>query len=159
MKQVFEKDPAEALDYSVEFIAHAARYREPNTDYMTGTRVQPLRSTGLEYNASTGGRTGTSEPRWPTTVGQTVTDGSVVWTAAAISSGSLVRTLSSVVWTLDTGITKSAQTEQGTKSTAVISGGTLGQTYMVRVDGTFSDSTVRTATFWISVKRPRTVAT
>ena len=158
MNQTFEKDPAEALDYSVEFIAHAARYREPNTDYNTSTKVQPKRATGLEYNASTGGRTGTDEPRWPTTVAQTVTDGSVIWTAAAISTASLTRTLSSATWTADTGLTVSGQALQGTKSTATISGGTLGQTYLVRVDGTFSDATVRTATFWVTIARPRTVS-
>jgi hypothetical protein len=44
-----------------------------------------------------------------------------------------------------------------TRSGAIISGGTLGQTYQVRVDGTFSDGTVKSAVFFLKIARPRTV--
>lgn len=152
-----EKDPAEALDYSVEFDRHCARFREPNTDYALNTRVRPKRATGLQYTG-TAGRTGTDEPRWPLTVGGTVVDGSVTWTAEAISTSSLVRTLSSASWTPDAGITVATPIVSGTKATALISGGTLGQAYLVRVDGTCSDGTIRSAAFWLKITRPRTVA-
>jgi len=151
-----EKDPAEALDYSIEFERHCARFREPNTDYALNTRVRPKRATGLQYVA-TAGRSGTEEPRWPTSVGGTVVDGSITWTAEAISTSSLIRTPSSASWAADSGITVATPVISGTKASALISGGTLGQQYLVRCDGTFSDGTIRSAAFWLKITRPRTV--
>lgn len=155
--RTFEQDPAETLDYSIEFAGHCARLREPDSDYSTGTRVRPARATGFQYNASTGGRTGTTEPRWPTTVGGTVVDGSVTWTAEAVSTTSLRRTLISASWAGDTGLSVGTPSTSGTKSTALISGGTLGQRYLVRVTGTCSDTTAPVASFWIEFKRPARV--
>lgn len=42
-------------------------------------KVVPLAYNGYVYAASTGGITGASEPIWPTTIGPTVNDGTVVW--------------------------------------------------------------------------------
>jgi hypothetical protein len=153
---MFEKDPAEALDYAVEFESHCTKLREPNTTYALDARVRPARATGLQYKA-TAGVTGTDEPRWPTAATLTVVDGSVTWTAEAMSSGSLARTLASCIWTLDSGITASGQIDTATRSLAIISGGVLGQRYSVRVDATFTDGTVRTELFTIKIARPRTI--
>lgn len=46
------------------------------TDY-----VAPTTSTGLRYECTTAGTSGTTEPDWPIEPGETVTDGTVVWTA------------------------------------------------------------------------------
>jgi hypothetical protein len=151
----FEQDPAETLDYSVEFGGHCARVREAGTDYVTGTRIRPAKDTGYQFNASTGGHTATVEPRWPTS--GTVADGSVIWTAEAISTASLRRTLSSAAWAADTGITVGTQSTVGTKATALISGGTLGQTYLIRCTGTCSDGTLATGAFYVEFKRPARV--
>jgi len=40
----------------------------------------PTVSNGFYYKCTTGGTTGGTEPTWPTTIGTTVSDGSVVWT-------------------------------------------------------------------------------
>jgi hypothetical protein len=152
-----EKDPAESLDYAVEFDRHCVRLREPNTDYSINTRVRPARATGLQYTATVAGRSGTDEPRWPTTVGGTVQDGSITWTAEAVSVASLLRSLNTATWTADTGVTVATPTTTTTRASALISGGQLGQKYLVRCDGTFSDGTIRSAAFWLSIVRPRTV--
>lgn len=155
----FEKDPGETLDYTAEFDSHCARLREPNTDYALNAIVLSQRATGFEYKATTAGRSGTPEPRWPVTAGQTVTDGSVVWTAQAVTAGSLLRALSSASWSSDTGITVGSPTTAGTRSTVMISGGTEGQDYDVLCTGTCSDGTYPVVSFTIKVRRPaRTVS-
>lgn len=52
------------------------------TTIATGTYGQPsaAHSNGLYFKATTGGTVGSVEPTWPTTIGSTVTDGSVTWT-------------------------------------------------------------------------------
>jgi hypothetical protein len=154
----FEKDPGETLDYAADFTSHCARFREPNTDYSTNAVVVPKRATGLQYKATTGGRSGTDEPRWPLTATQTVKDGSITWTAEAVNADSLMRTLSSVSWAADTGITLGATSTSGTRSTVLISGGTEGQDYDVVCTGTCSDNTFPVVTFTIKIRRPARMA-
>lgn len=56
-----------------------------NTPYVAGAKVQPSfplhdsNGVPLEFEVLTAGTTGGSEPAWPTTVGSTVTDGTVVF--------------------------------------------------------------------------------
>jgi hypothetical protein len=154
---ILEKDPAETLDYSVDFERHCARIREPNRDYALNVRVRPARPTGLQYVASVAGRSGANEPRWPTTVGGTVVDGSITWTAEVVSASSLIRTLSGASWTADTGVTVSTQTISGSVASCLLSSGKLGQSYLIRCDGTFSDGTVKTGAFYLALSRPRSI--
>lgn len=52
------------------------------TAYSLGAKVQPLASpNGYRYECTTAGTSDASEPTWPTaTIGDTVSDGTVVWT-------------------------------------------------------------------------------
>jgi hypothetical protein len=43
-------------------------------------RVRTSARNGYRYKATVGGTTGSSEPTWPTTIGNTVVDGGVTWT-------------------------------------------------------------------------------
>lgn len=53
-----------------------------STVYAIGSAARPaVTRNGFTYQCTTAGTSGASEPVWPTTAGQTVTDGSVVWTA------------------------------------------------------------------------------
>jgi hypothetical protein len=55
---------------------------ESATAYSTGDFVIPEGPpTGLRYVCVSGGTSGASEPSWPTTIGETVSDGSVTWEA------------------------------------------------------------------------------
>ncbi len=44
------------------------------------TLRRPTTSNGYQYEVTTAGTTGTTEPTWPTTIGATVTNGTVVFT-------------------------------------------------------------------------------
>jgi hypothetical protein len=150
------QDPQDELDYTADFRAHCVRYREPGVDYNLGTAVEPVSATGFQYRATVAGRTAAKEPRWPTTAGQTVRDGSVVWTCEAPTGDSIERTIANAQWT-GSGLTISTPTNSPTASRAFISGGILGQSYTVTIAGTFSDATVKALTFTLKIERPRVV--
>jgi hypothetical protein len=53
----------------------------PSTALTLATMRVPSTRTGYVYRVSTAGTTGVAEPSaWPTTIGQTVSDGTVTWT-------------------------------------------------------------------------------
>jgi len=51
-----------------------------STDYSLNAIRVPTTHNGYRYKATTAGIAGTTEPTWPTTIGNTVTDGAAVWT-------------------------------------------------------------------------------
>ena len=63
-------------------------------DWKAKVVVRPTVQNGYWYEATTGGTSGGSEPTWPTTVGNTVVDGTVTWTC--IRAGRLTGTVASV---------------------------------------------------------------
>ena len=50
-----------------------------STSQSVDDRVRTTTANGYRYKATVGGTTGSSEPTWPTTIGNTVTDGGVTW--------------------------------------------------------------------------------
>lgn len=53
-----------------------------NTEYGVGQKVVPIALNGFVYEATVAGTThATNQPTWPTTIGGTVTDGTVTWRA------------------------------------------------------------------------------
>lgn len=53
------------------------------TPYAAYQYVRPTEPNGYQYACIDGGRTGGDEPTWPTTVGNTVSDGDIVWQCVA----------------------------------------------------------------------------
>ncbi len=64
-----------------EWAASTAHTAIEEGDRKVGDRVAPTTHNGRWYACTTAGTSGASEPTWPTTIGNTVTDGTVVWTA------------------------------------------------------------------------------
>lgn len=90
----------EALPFQFNWTRELANLWAADTGFAALAVVRPRaaeRQTGFEY-ASSGGQTGPEEPQWPTTLGGTVQDGSITWTAQALSNGSLRERIADVDW-------------------------------------------------------------
>jgi hypothetical protein len=64
-------------------------------------------------------------------------------------------TVSTSTWTTDSGITKNSDSNTDTTSTIWISGGTLGQTYLVRVEITTVDGRTHNYSFYLRIQDQR----
>jgi len=58
-----------------------------STAYVLTNRRRPTTVNNLYYEVTTAGTSAATEPTWPTTVGTTVTDGTVVWTCKGYYGG------------------------------------------------------------------------
>jgi hypothetical protein len=140
-----DKHPDAELDYAVNFESECARKWSKWTDFAQGVRIRVYNATnapGFEFEATTGGRSGGRPPAFHTAdaAGETVSEGSIVWTARALSSDSLIRTIvGTPAWVADSGVTVANQAIGGMVAVADISGGTDGQDYSVTVTATMSD--------------------
>lgn len=82
----------EALDFPINWTLEFANLWEADQGFSSASRVRPSTpdgQTGFEYESSGGQSDGDTEPAWPTTIGETVVDGSITWTTRALSNGSL----------------------------------------------------------------------
>jgi hypothetical protein len=58
--------------------------------------VTPITKNGRKYICTTAGTSGASEPTWPTTVGNTVVDGTATWTCSELSLSNILSRLDSL---------------------------------------------------------------
>lgn len=116
-------------------------------------RPTPARRTGYQYEVTTAGQVAPEEPTWPTTVSETVADGSVVWTCRAMGNQSLTKTIVSVDWDGD-GFSVSDETITNTNGRQLVSCFITGELargkYLVEAEITFSDPHVES--FGVEVK-------
>jgi hypothetical protein len=154
------KDPLASLDYAVNFEAECARRWTKRTDFTSGTRIRVYAegskgaAAGFDMVAQNTGRTGSKEPTFPSIIDDVVTDGSIVWKCAALSTGSLRSTIVGVPsWTGDSGITISSPSVDGLKATAMISSGSDGVDYQVLVQATLSNGSTPVAVCSLPVRR------
>lgn len=68
----------------------SAAHWQPVTAYVQSVTspsfITPARVNGYVYRCTTSGTSGTTEPTWPTTIGNTVNDGTAVWTCYGLAS-------------------------------------------------------------------------
>lgn len=95
-------------------------------------RARPV--TGLEY-VSSGGISAGKEPLWPLAAGGTAADGTLTWTAQAMSFDSYRARIDDADWTTPSDFTASDQVEtdsEGLQEVRItVSGGVAGQSYDV----------------------------
>lgn len=132
-----------------------ARVWAPGVAYESEVCVRPSSPTGFEYSSS-GGQSGATEPRWPKLAGGTVTDGSITWTAQAISNDSLIATIAVSAWSAETGVTITDETLTNTNGVQItsmqVSAGAIGQQYEVSNVVTMSDGSVEESILLLSVE-------
>lgn len=132
------KGTGEKVPYAFNWTLQLARKWSANKPFAADVRIRPSSEglqTGFEYESSGGQSNGSFEPRWPTRLGGTVRDGSITWTAVALSVDSLLETISTSDWDVPTGLTPSAAATTATageQATEIaIAGGTPGEVYEV----------------------------
>lgn len=107
-----------------------------SAQYALGAKVRLRRNhprnSGLQYQCTTAGRTGSTEPRWPNTIDATVADGTAVWTAKSIDDNSLRTTVSSNDAPAVSGLTYGAIVVQDQRFTFLVSGGVDGKNYEIK---------------------------
>lgn len=146
------KDPDVAATYTIDWHDELVLPAFREYAFAAGVFVQAQRDTGFYYECTTAGRTARNYPHeWPRTAGETVNDGSVVWTCRHPSS-STVALVSSAVWTMPSGITKDSQSESGALTSIVVSGGTDGVDYEVLCRMTPTIGSVMEKTITIPVR-------
>ncbi len=126
----------ERLGYAFNITREFSNLWQPDYPYATTLRVRPFgdetAGTGFEYSSS-GGQTAGTEPAWPTTLGDTVTDGSITWTTVAMSYNGLEDRIDTVTWFPAAGITLDGQVDidqPGLQQVLIYaSGGVSGKTY------------------------------
>lgn len=146
------KDPDVAAIYSIDW--HDQLVQEAKRDFTfetTGVYVQPQFGTGFYYECTTAGRTAKHYPaRWPRAAGETVQDGSVVWTARA--PGAAIPSVQSASWTVPSGLTLDSQQELGSVTYITLSDGTDGEDYEVLCRMTPTSGPVMEQTIIIPVR-------
>jgi hypothetical protein len=149
-----QKTPAEADWRGVQFGADLVNWIGRRKAIPLTERGRFASVAGFEYECTVAGETGKKEPILPTTIAATVMDGSVQLTCRAVSSGSLVATISSVVWTAPAAITVSDEEIQDTMAIARLAGGVAGEDYSISVAATLSDGRVLEEICVLPVRTP-----
>lgn len=81
-------DPNASRKVTLDLFDRCANFWRPNEQFALNEYVRPTKSTGFAYQAQGDGLSAFREPRWPSTSGQLVMDGSITWvTVPAGTSG------------------------------------------------------------------------
>lgn len=135
VQEVDPKRAAEKVPVQFDWHDYLANVREPGITVPAGHRFRfkrkDPRSTGLEYEVTTAGRTGGRVPTYPTVIGDMVLDGSCILTARALTSASVRGTIGTSEFPSVDGLTLTDETNDDLVYTIWVAGGIVGQTYEV----------------------------
>lgn len=141
--------------YEIDVSARAVNAWVAHAEFAAGALIRPTDSNqnGFVFRSSGAGQTGALEPAWPTTVGGTVTDGSITWTAQA-PPASGEDTVASATWTQasppDATLTITSQSTSSLVASALIGGGTSGNVYLVQVAVTMASGAIYVVQIYIT---------
>jgi hypothetical protein len=157
------KTPAETKRVGLDYAAYDKGARAwgflvetwaPGSVYEDGATVRPTKPTGYQYRCG-GGSSGPIEPKWPESIGATVADGSVTWTAEAVGNDSLRATIITSTWSApdDIGLDSESVVNTGGAQIAhvEVAGGVAGESYEVVNVVVLSDGTVEESIIEVTV--------
>jgi hypothetical protein len=119
------QNAGENRPYGFDWTVFLANRWRANSPFALDARVRPsteLLHTGFEYNSSGGQTSGKKEPTWPKVLNATVIDGSIRWTAVAMSEDGLLETIVSSTWDVPAEVTDTTDTfvdEPGRQATSI----------------------------------------
>ena len=146
------KDPGTDTEYAID--ARRLAYQEMRRDwpYDAGVFVKAPRHTGFYYESTTAGETKHNWPDLPRAAAETVTDGSVVWTARRPEDATLP-TISGVTWSVDPAGALAVDSEriEGGIVYPTLTGGTDGVDYELTAHITWSTGQAEDLTVTIPV--------
>jgi hypothetical protein len=123
-----QKDPDVIATYSIDWEDELVAEADRDQVFSVSDIARPNLATGFYLQCTTAGRTGDHYPTWPRADGETVWDGSVLWTTRHPNSVS-VPSVSSATWSVPTGIVQDSISNVGFVSSITLSGGTDGVDY------------------------------
>lgn len=146
------KDPDVDTEYAIDARRLAYQEMRRSWPYAITQIVKAPRHTGFYYEATTAGETKQNWPDFPRAEAETVTDGSVVWTARHPSSSDLP-TISSVTWTVSpSGLTVDSERIDGGIVYPTVADGTDGVDYEITAHITWSTAQVDEVTVTVPVR-------
>lgn len=152
--EVDAKRPFAIVAVTFDWHDYLANLRAPGAAVALNdvVRLRRLEATGLEYKCTTAGVTGWRNLVWPGSVGQTLNDGSVVWTAQAVSSASLRTTITLSTFPTVSGVTYGTTSETDLRYAIQVSGGTANRSYEIRHRVTLANTEQQEALAMLDVR-------
>lgn len=144
----------DVIVYGIDWAGFLANYWQRGGLVAANAVIRPTNPTGFQLATVLGGQSGSTEPVCPTTIGQTVQDGSVLWVCQAVDTTSLYATVASVTWAPATGITVTTQSVAGQLTIAKLdaTAATAGQSYAVDAHVLMSDGETKTGRIVLKAK-------
>lgn len=129
------KHPDSTRIIELDWLNGVANFWQPGKAFANGEYIRPRAPTGFSYQAGAAGQSGKREPVWPTTLGLSVVDGSITWTATAAATNGItpVTAASEVVEVTPSGLTTVVAATGDHDTQLQLSGGADGTTYRVEV--------------------------
>lgn len=127
------KPAGDAVTYIVGFARALEVTWRPGRQYLANVFVRPTTANGFEAEATTAGQSAQDEPEWPA-VGETVNDGSIVWTGRAFGLVASDTISSRTITPDDVAINVDADSTVGTDVLVTLSGGVIGVLYDIAVE-------------------------
>jgi hypothetical protein len=148
---VKQKDPDHPATYSLDVRRRLVNRAVRESAVVVGAFVRAEPDLGWYYECTTAGITSRYFPEWPRAASETVNDGSVIWTSRH-PDDAVVPKVSTVLWTVEDGLTLDSQSEDDHEIHATFSGGVHGQDYDAVASVTPSDGNPFDVTIIVPVR-------